>query len=113
MRVAVLNVPNQSLASVRKAWMFTHIHTIWLGNGVYGWMWYVVLPLNGFGLEQCNRLGVLVQRLLRRSVAEGNEVSIIGIMLLSHLREPYGTEFFFPTIAQDNRISLATREPSF
>lgn len=37
---------------------------------------------------------------------------MIGIMLLSHLRDPYGMELSFPTIAPDDRISLATPELS-
>lgn len=37
---------------------------------------------------------------------------MIGIMLLSDLRNPYGMEFSFPIIAQDDRISLATHERS-
>lgn len=37
---------------------------------------------------------------------------MIGMMLPSHLRDPYGMEFSFPIIAPDDRISLATPETS-
>lgn len=55
-----------------------HVHTTGLRNGVYSWMWCILLPMKGLGDGTMGQARRLNSKALRggRFVAEVNEVSV-------------------------------------
>lgn len=60
--------------------MEVQVDTTGLGNGVYGWIWCIIIPLKGFGdgvMEQARRFDSTASQIRGgRSVAEVGEISV-------------------------------------